>query len=179
MKKNVKNGNLQLWTHPERMLSKPSRSQSYKFKEIAKNRNTQHISGSWLIRCVNMTWIRLIFWKIQSGHGSVHRRTNGQTDKVKTVSPPPPYLQLRWRGGYKKVSSLTRGFELYLISDSEMSIANSPRKTGRHEVVLTQYPHVWIMEIRIGQQVHLEILQRCLRDLSLIISLDVFNEAIC
>ena len=40
--------------------------------------NTGHTFWSRLIRCVNVKWIRLVLWKIQSGHGSVHRWTDGQ-----------------------------------------------------------------------------------------------------
>ena len=35
---------------------------------------------SCFIRCANMRWIRLVLWKIQNGHDSVHRRTDGRTD---------------------------------------------------------------------------------------------------
>ena len=70
--------------------------QNFKF---FKNLNMRHTSWSWLIRCVNMKWIRLVLWKIQSGHDSI------QTDKVKPVYAPPPHptpppLQLCWSGGY-------------------------------------------------------------------------------
>ena len=53
-----------------------------------------HIFWKCLIRCANMKWIQWVLLKIQSGHDSVHRRTEGQTDKVK-----PIYI-LRWSGGY-------------------------------------------------------------------------------
>ena len=43
-----------------------------------------------------MKWIRWVLLKIQSGHDSVHRRTDGQGD-----TSIPPY-QLRWSGGYNK-----------------------------------------------------------------------------
>ena len=55
---------------------------------------TRHTLGSCLIRCANMKWIRWVLLKIQSGHDSVHRRTDGQGD----ISIPP--FQLRWSGGY-------------------------------------------------------------------------------
>ena len=42
---------------------------------------TQHTFWSCLIRCANMKWIQQIWLKIQSGHDSVHRRTDGQTDR--------------------------------------------------------------------------------------------------
>ena len=57
----------------------------------------RHTFWSWLIRCANMKWIRWVLLKIQSGHDSVHRRTDGQGD----TSIPP--FQLRWSGGYNKI----------------------------------------------------------------------------
>ena len=48
---------------------------------------TRHTFWSCLIRCANMKWIRWVLLKIQSGHNSVHRRTDGQTDKVIPVYP--------------------------------------------------------------------------------------------
>ena len=41
-----------------------------------------------LIRCLNMKWIWQVLSKIQSGHDSIHRRTDGQTDRLKPVYPP-------------------------------------------------------------------------------------------
>ena len=65
---------------------------------------TRHTFWSCLIRCANMKWIRWVLLKIQSGHDSVHRRTDGQadgrTDGQGDTSIPP--YQLRWSGGYKK-----------------------------------------------------------------------------
>ena len=55
---------------------------------------TRHTFWSCLMRCANMKWIRWVLLKIQSGHDSVHRRTDGQGD----TSIPP--FQLRWSGGY-------------------------------------------------------------------------------
>ena len=40
-------------------------------------------------------WIRLVLWKMQSGHDSVHRRTDGQTDKVKSVYPAFHFVETR------------------------------------------------------------------------------------
>ena len=77
-------------------------SQSYKFEKFAKifefwnGHYTRHTFWSCLIRCENMKWIRRVLLKIQSGHDSVHRRTDGQGD----TSIPP--FQLRWSGGYNK-----------------------------------------------------------------------------
>ena len=50
--------------------------------------NKPHIIWSCLIRCANMKWIRWELLKIQSGHDSVHRWTDRQTDKVKPIYPP-------------------------------------------------------------------------------------------
>ena len=57
----------------------------------------RHTFWSCLIRCANMIWIRWVLLKIQSGHDSVHRWTDGQGD----TSIPP--FQPRWSGGYNKV----------------------------------------------------------------------------
>ena len=67
---------------------KRRQSQSYKFKELAKissfwilkEHYTRHTFWSCLIRCANMKWIWWVLFKVQSGHNSVHRRTNGQID---------------------------------------------------------------------------------------------------
>ena len=52
-----------------------------------------------------MKWIWRVFLKIQSGHDSVHRRTDGRmdrrTDGQGETSIHP--FQLRWSGGYKNV----------------------------------------------------------------------------
>ena len=40
----------------------------------------QHTFWSCFIRCIHMKWIPLVLWKLQSGHDSVHRRTDRQTD---------------------------------------------------------------------------------------------------
>ena len=62
---------------------------------------TRHTFWSCLIRCANMKWIRWVFLKIQSGHDSVHRQTDGQTDgrtdgptdKVIPVYPPINFVE--------------------------------------------------------------------------------------
>ena len=48
-------------------------------KCVFKNSNMRHTSWSWLIRCANMKWIRLVLWKLQSGHDSVHRQMDRRT----------------------------------------------------------------------------------------------------
>ena len=69
---------------------------------------TRHTFWSCLIRCANMKWIQGVLWKIQSGHDSVHRRTDGQTDRRTDgqgdTSIPP--FQLRWSGGYNQLKPL-------------------------------------------------------------------------
>ena len=54
--------------------------QNFKIFEFWNGHFTRHTFWSCLIRCANMKWIRWVLLKIQSGHDSVHRRTDGQTD---------------------------------------------------------------------------------------------------
>ena len=92
---------------------KGRQSQSYKFKKFAKifefwnGHYTRHTFWSCLIRCANIKWIRWVFLKIQSGHDSVQRRTDGQTDKVIPV--------------YPLSTSLKRGYN-YITCNSENGI---------------------------------------------------------
>ena len=44
-------------------------------------------------RCANMKWIWRVLLKIQRGHDSVDRWTDGQTDKVKPVYPPFNFVE--------------------------------------------------------------------------------------
>ena len=63
-------------------------SPKFQIFEFWNGHYTRHTLWSCLIRCANMKWIRWVLLKIQSGHDSVHRRTDGQTDKVIPVYPP-------------------------------------------------------------------------------------------
>ena len=67
------------------------------------NKHSTGHTWSCLIKCANMKWIRWVLLKIQSGHDSVHRRIDGQTDQGETSIP---HLQLRWSGGYNEVFKL-------------------------------------------------------------------------
>ena len=69
-------------------------SPKFQIFEFRNGHYTRHTFWSCLIRCANMKWIRWVLLKIQSGHDSVHRWTDGQGD-----TSIPPY-QLRWSGGY-------------------------------------------------------------------------------
>ena len=89
--------------------SKDDKVKVTNFKNSLKfhGRYTRHTFWSCLIRCANMKWIRWVLLKIQSGHDSVHRRTDGQrdrrtdgwTDRRTRWYQYTPY-QLRWSGGY-------------------------------------------------------------------------------
>ena len=76
---------------------KTRQSHSYKFEnspniqilEFCKKHCTRHTFWSCWIRCVNMKWIPLVLWKLQSGHDSVHRRTDRLTDGRRETSTPP------------------------------------------------------------------------------------------
>ena len=64
---------------------------------------TSHTFRSCLIRCVNMKWIRHEFLKIQSRHDSVHRWTDGRTDRrTKWNQYTPLSTSLKGGGGYNK-----------------------------------------------------------------------------
>ena len=74
----------------------------FQFFKFWNKHYTRHTVRSCLIRCANMKWIRRVLLKIQSGHDSVHRRTDGQTDgrtdrwtKWNQYTP----IQLRWKEG--------------------------------------------------------------------------------
>ena len=79
----------------ERLHSEIKIKSSYKFQKFAKNSYTQHTFWSCLIRCAHMKWIWLVLWKIQSGHGNVHRltdrRTDGWTDGQTTWNQYTPF----------------------------------------------------------------------------------------
>ena len=66
---------------------------SPKFEIFEYGHYTRHTFWSCLIRCANMKWFRWVFLKIQSRHDSVHRRTDGQTDKVIPVYPPFNFVE--------------------------------------------------------------------------------------
>ena len=61
---------------------------------------TRHTFWNCLIRCANIKWIRQILFKIQSGHDSVHRRTDGQGE---TSIPPFNFVEA---GGINKLYKL-------------------------------------------------------------------------
>ena len=56
-------------------------SPKFQIFEIWNKHYTEHTFWSSLIRCANMIWVWLVMLKIQSRHGSVHRRTDRRTDK--------------------------------------------------------------------------------------------------
>ena len=69
--------------------------------KVTNLKKSRHTFLSCLTRCANMKWIRWVLLKIQSGHDSVHRRTDGRTDRWtdgQGDTSIPPY-QLRWSGG--------------------------------------------------------------------------------
>ena len=59
---------------------KTTQSQSYILKKFAKNFNFIILQKA---LDINMKWIQLVLWKMQSGHNAVHRRTD-----MKPVYPP-------------------------------------------------------------------------------------------
>ena len=75
-----------------------SKLQIWKKCQKFKLTTLQHTFGSCLKICLNMKWIWLVLWKLQSGHDSVHRQIDGQTNGRCETSIP--HFQLRWNGGY-------------------------------------------------------------------------------
>ena len=73
-------------------------SPKFQIFELWNKHYTRHTFWSCLIRCANMKWIRQILLKIQSGHDSVHRRTDGWTNR-----------QTRWNQYTPLSTSLKRG----------------------------------------------------------------------
>ena len=92
-------------------------SPKFQISEFWNGHYTRHTFWSCLIRCANMKWIRWVLLKIQSGHDSVHRRIDGQTDKVIPVYPPfnfvnnlPWTLKIFWMFNI----SLAKNFEGFI-----------------------------------------------------------------
>ena len=69
-------------------------SPKFQFLKFWSKHYMWHTLWSCLIRYANMKWIRWVLLKIQSGHYSVHRRTEGQTDKVKQVYLPFNFVEV-------------------------------------------------------------------------------------
>ena len=76
-------------------VTKFKNSPKFQIFEFWNGHYTRHTFWSCLIRCANMKWIRWVLLKIQSGHDSVHRRTDGQTDKVIPVYPLINFVEAR------------------------------------------------------------------------------------
>ena len=102
---------------------KRTQSQSYKFKEFAK------IS--------NMKWIRRALLKIQSGHNSVHRRTDGQGE----TSIPP--FQLSWSWGYNDGKFI----DAYLRHSASMS--QHDNTTQGYENNINQLCHLLMLTLSV------------------------------
>ena len=74
-------------------------SPKFQIFEFWNKHYTQHTLWTCLIRCANMKWIRWVLLKIQSGHDSVHRQTDGRTDRRTRWNQYTPF-QLHWSRGY-------------------------------------------------------------------------------
>ena len=91
------------------------KSQNAKFG-IKKNHRVTHVQYS-LIRCVNMKWIKIVLWKIQSGYDSHHRRADGQRDRGTNKAKPVFTLSTSLnRGCNKHQSYWTYSMYLYNIA---------------------------------------------------------------
>ena len=70
-------------------------SPKFQFLKFWYKHYTRHTFSNCLIQYANMKWIRHVLLKIQSGHDSIHKWTDGQTDKVKPVYPLSTSLKRR------------------------------------------------------------------------------------
>ena len=77
-------------------------SPKFQIFEFWNGHYTGHTFLSCLIRCANMKWIRWVLLKIQSGHDSVHGRTDGRTDRRTRWYQYTP-LSTSLKRGYNKV----------------------------------------------------------------------------
>ena len=115
------------------------KSKEDKFKQFAKiiilinflNKHTQHTFWNSLISCANTKWIQQVLLKIQSGHDSVHRRTEGQGE----ISIPP--FQLVEAKGIKMT---TRRFAL---SSAFIRIIERRETNETRPYILTKFLNDW------------------------------------
>ena len=95
-------------------------------KHLESCKQTLHTFWSYLIRCLNMKWIRLILWKWRSGDDSVHRRTDIRTDDVEPVYSLSTSLK-RVGVGYNNVLYYLMNkvyYQSWLSSDTTYVIIN-------------------------------------------------------
>ena len=83
------------WEYSKSIITNFKNSPKFQIFEFWNGHYTRHTFWSCLIRCANMKWIQWVLLKIHSRHDSVHRRTDGQTDKVIPVYPPFNFLEAR------------------------------------------------------------------------------------
>ena len=80
-----------------------------------------------------MKWIQWVLLKIQSGHDSVHRWTDGRTDGQGETSIHP--FQLRWSGGYNNGIGAGDGLD----HDMEQAIIHLVIHVIRPKLLLTHW----------------------------------------
>ena len=78
------------WKEDKVKVTNLKHSPKFQIFEFWNRHYARHTFWSCLIRCANMKWIRWVLLKIQSGHDSVHRRTDGQGD---TSIPPFNFVE--------------------------------------------------------------------------------------
>ena len=66
--------------------------------------DARHTFWNYLIKCANIKWIQWVLLKIQSGHDSVHRRTDGREER-----------RTRWNQYSSLSTSLKWGVQLFQI----------------------------------------------------------------
>ena len=103
-------------------LQVPKNLPKIQILEFCNNPYMRHTFWSCLIRWVIMKWIRLVLWKIQNGHGFVHRGTDGQTDGRRETSIPPVFQitaspSARSRQLWRRTGNFSYNFLQFYIYD--------------------------------------------------------------
>ena len=98
-------------------------SPKFQIFELWNKQYTWHTFWSCVMRCANIKWIWQVLLKIQSGHDSVHRRTDGRTDGRTNGQGETsiPRFQLRWSGGYND-GKFTDAYMNHSASMSQISL---------------------------------------------------------
>ena len=114
-------------------------SPKFQIFEFWNGHYTRHTFLSCLIHCANMKWIRWVLLKIQSGHDSVHRRTDGQTegrtDGQTDVIPVYPPFNFVEAGGIKSQSSPL----LALCADKTLMTSENISISCHHDIIIDDH----------------------------------------
>ena len=109
----------------------------FQIDEFWEGHYTLHTFWSCLIRCANKKWIWRVFLKIQSGHDSVHRWTDGRTDKVIPVYPTFNFIE----AGGIMMPLWQKCFQEYLHSN----VTSPPSPCSHNTGIIEALSYSWIL----------------------------------